>query len=91
MGLEAKCAAVIARRTLSGTLHVDSKDLTFQAKDLKWALPLHPRPRARENSGWLEVPGAKFEIGPAAAKWLDKILHPPSRLAKLGIKPETSV
>ncbi len=91
MGLEAKCAAVIARKTLSGTLHVDSKELTFKAKDLTWSLLLSPTPKASVAEAWLEVPGAKFELGPAAAKWLDKILHPPSRLTKLGIKPETSI
>ena len=34
---------------------------------------------------------AAFDLGPAAAKWQDKILHPPSRLAKLGAKREWRV
>jgi hypothetical protein len=31
---------------------------------------------------------ASFELGAAAPKWADKILHPPSRLQKIGVKPE---
>src|SRR5206468_5635688 len=27
-------------------------------------------------------------LGAAAAKWADKILHPPSRLTKIGVRPE---
>ena len=32
-----------------------------------------------------------LELGSAATKWADKILHPPSRLAKIGVKPEWRV
>ena len=34
---------------------------------------------------------ASFELGASAAKWADKILHPPSRATKLGIKPGLTV
>jgi hypothetical protein len=30
---------------------------------------------------------ASFDLGPFAPKWADKILHPPSRLQKIGVKP----
>ena len=41
----------------------------------------------------LDFPGgpAEFELGGAAAKWADRILHPPTRAAKLGIKPGLTV
>jgi len=32
-----------------------------------------------------------FEIGPYAEKWAHKILHPKSRIEKLGIKPDAKV
>jgi hypothetical protein len=32
-----------------------------------------------------------FGLGPAAEKWRDKILHPKSRIEKLGVKPGTEV
>ena len=37
----------------------------------------------------LEFPGgpAELELGKAAEKWAEKILHPPSRADKLGVKP----
>jgi hypothetical protein len=34
---------------------------------------------------------ASFHIGPAAAKWASKILNPPTRLDKLGIKSGTRI
>jgi hypothetical protein len=91
MGLETKCNALIAKQAATGKLHVDSKELSFQAKDLKWTLALKPTPNATTKDGWLQVPGAKFELGPAATKWLDKILNPPSRLSKLGLTPSTTL
>src|SRR4029077_18645399 len=41
----------------------------------------------------LETPNGKisFDLGPAAAKWCDKILHPKTRIEKLGVKPQTAV
>ncbi len=91
MGLETRCNALIAKQTATGKLHVNSQSLSFQAKDLKWTLPLKPTPKATAKDGWLQVPGAKFELGPAASKWLDKILNPPSRLTKLGLTPSTTL
>ena len=32
-----------------------------------------------------------LELGSAASKWAEKILHPPSRLAKIGVKPDWRV
>ena len=47
------------------------------------------------RDGWLEIDSPEgrlaFELGPAAEKWAQKILHPPSRLDKLGIKEGTKV
>ena len=34
---------------------------------------------------------ASFDLGVAAVKWADKILHPPSRLQKIGVKADWRV
>jgi hypothetical protein len=34
---------------------------------------------------------AVFHLGPSAEKWCDKILHPKSRIEKLGVKPGAKV
>lgn len=34
---------------------------------------------------------AVFEIGPAAEKWREKILHPKTRIEKIGVKPGAKV
>jgi len=48
---------------------------------------------AREGILKLQTPDGPLllELGPAAAKWADKIQHPPSRLDKLGVKASSEV
>ena len=48
---------------------------------------------ARGGTLSVTFPGgtASFYLGAAAPKWVDKILHPPSRLQKIGVKPEWRV
>lgn len=90
MGLEAKCRAAIGGKKILGTLHVDAQELRFRAPALDWRLPL-PGTEAKHAAGWLQVADAKFELGEAAERWLQKILYPPSRLDKLGIGPGHTV
>jgi hypothetical protein len=60
--------------------------LKIQLKDLTAV-------RAASGVLKLEFPGgpASLELGAAAEKWAHKILHPPSRLDKLGVKPGLAV
>ena len=92
MGLEIpKCKATIRGESLSGRLHVDSKQLTFQAKGFQWATPVGKGTSAKVVKNDLIVrrgsKSATFHIGRRADAWADKILNPPSRGKKLGLKP----
>lgn len=92
MGLEAKTIAIVGRKRHEGKLHLDSKSLTFKAGDFQWAAELGTSIVASASRDRLivEQGGGKvsFEIGPSATKWVEKILNPPSRLTKLGVKPD---
>jgi hypothetical protein len=59
--------------------------------DFRLRIPLREIVAARAVDGVLEVDWpegtAELEIGRAAARWAERILHPPSRLDKLGVKP----
>jgi len=96
MGQELECTMRYQRRTLAGKAQLETGYLLFRAapserlkllfKDLKGV-------KAAAGVLKLEFDGgpAEFELGRAAEKWADKILHPPSRLDKLGVKPGLTV
>lgn len=93
MGLETKCQARIGGEDwVAGKLHVDSVAISFAARGVKWSANLDGKLKAKTNEGQLVVGSGKssatFALGDAAEKWLDKVLHPPSRLDKLAIKPD---
>ena len=90
MGLEARTTARQGRRTFEGRLHLDSNHLEFKGDGLRLKLPLKGDISAHAQSGDLIVEhdgrSTRFPVGNKADKWVEKILHPPSRVKKLGIK-----
>lgn len=90
MGLEINCKGIVSGNEYQGRLHVDSKEIKFTCADAKWNHPVGSDVTAKVNDGVLQVgsgkKSARFELGSDAEKWLEKILNPPSRMKKLGIK-----
>lgn len=92
MGLELnKCRALIKGETSTGKLYLDSKELLFRSGDVRWAVQVGKGTSAKASKGELIVrrgsKTATFAIGAKADKWAEKILNPPSRGTKLGLKP----
>ena len=92
MGLELKkCNAEIKGQTFVGNLHIDSNEFEFRAPELRWSVKVGKGTSAKIHEGKLRVrrgtKSATFLIGTKAEKWADKILHPPNRATKLGLKP----
>jgi len=93
MGLElSQCRAVIKGESVTGKLHLDSKELAFRGGDLKWSIKIGKGTSAKVAGEKLTVKrGAKsatFNIGVKADKWAKKVLNPPSRGTKLGLKAD---
>ena len=92
MGNEALVTARCNGKTASGKARLETEVLHFRGGDLKLAIPFKQMSKIAARAGTLTVtfPGgtASFELGPAAPKWADKIQHPPSRLDKLGARPD---
>lgn len=92
MGLEIKTTALQGSIEAQGKLHLDSKQLQFSGKSFKWSVDLGPRVRAKSVGNQLIVSEGRseirFEIRKGVDRWVDKILHPPSRITKLGVKPD---
>jgi len=94
MGQELDCRLHYQNRTLGGKAYLETDHLLFRGEDrLKVALGDLTAVRAVDGLLQLEFPGgpAALELGPAAEKWARKILQPPTRAGKLGIKPGMSV
>jgi len=95
MGAEAMCTARFKGRKAQGKARLEMDVLQFRSGELKLSILFKQMSKVVARDGTLSVTfpegTAIFDLGPAAAKWQDKILHPPSRLEKLGAKPEWRV
>ena len=92
MGAEAACTARFKGKTAAGKARLETEILQFRGGEMKLSIPFKQMSKVAARAGTLSVTfpdgTAAFDLGAAAPKWADKILHPPSRLAKLGAKPE---
>ena len=92
MGRQATCTARLNGRSASGKARLETEVLQFRGGDLKLSIPFRQMSKVTARGGTLSVTcpdgAASFDLGAAAPKWADKILHPPSRLQKIGVKPE---
>jgi hypothetical protein len=82
------------KRTLAGKAYLETDHILFRGDDrLKILLKDLKTVKAADGLLHLDFAGgpAQLELGAAAGKWAEKILHPPSRAEKLGIKPGLSV
>jgi hypothetical protein len=91
MGAEAVCTASFKGRTAEGKARLEMDVLQFRSADMRLSIPFKEMSSVTTRGGMLSVTSAagtaSFALGGAAAKWAEKIRHPPSRLAKLGAKP----
>ena len=97
LGNEANCVARFGKQKARGKALLETSELIFRSEDgalrLKFAFADIQSAAAADGELRVEVPegAAIFELGANAAKWCEKILHPKTRLEKLGIKPNATV
>ena len=94
MGYDARCTLTYLGKTSRGTAWLEHKDLVFRGPT-RLAIPLSGITSATARDGSLRVrfgkSTAEFQIGDAADKWAARIMNPPSRLDKLGVKAGMTV
>jgi hypothetical protein len=94
MGYDARCTLTYLGKTSRGTAWLEHKDLVFRGPS-RLAIPLSGITSATARDGLLRVRfgnrTAAFQIGDAAEKWAARIMNPPSRLDKLGVKAGMAV
>jgi len=92
MGSEAKCTARMNGKSATGTARLETDVLQFRGEGLKISIPFKAMSSVAAKNGELRVASpdgtASLDLGPAAEKWAEKIRNPPSRLQKIGVKPE---
>ena len=89
MGQELECRIRVGRRSLSGKAYLETDHILFRGPErIKISLKDLKAVTAADGVLHLDYPDgpAAFELGKAAERWAAKILHPPTRAAKLGVK-----
>jgi hypothetical protein len=90
MGLEARCIARSGTDVSEGKALLETDALIFRGA-LRLSIPLQDIRAVKFDDGCLTLSltdrVVTLELGPAAEKWAKKILHPPQRIDKLGVKP----
>jgi hypothetical protein len=94
MGNEATCTVRFGKQQSAGKVLLETSEILFRG-DFRLKIPFSSIKSAKSVDGELRVQTPEgivvFELGGAAAKWCDKILHPKSRVEKLGLKPGAKV
>jgi len=91
MGKEVTGAVRAGKQRQEGRILLETSELIFRGADYRLRLAFAEMREVQAANGELRVQtkdGAlTFEVGTAAEKWREKILHPKTRLQKLGLKP----
>jgi hypothetical protein len=94
MGLAAWCAATLDGETSRGEALLETNEVLFRG-DFRARVPLSEVKGVIVAGDTLTLKWRggtlALELGAAAQKWAEKIRSPPSRLAKLGVKPGSRV
>ena len=94
MGQEIECRIRYQEQSQAGKAYLETDHLLFRgAERLKVLFKDMTKVQAEGGVLRLEFVGgpAELELGDAAEKWARKILQPPTRLQKLGVKPGMKV
>jgi hypothetical protein len=87
----------LGKQKAAGKALLETSEIIFRPADgaPRVKIPFTKIKSAKSADGnlHLETPDGKinFDLGPAAAKWCDKILHPKTRSEKLGVKRGVSI
>jgi hypothetical protein len=94
MGNEIVCSVRFGKQESEGKALLETSEVLFRG-DFRLKIPFATIKSAKAAKGELRLQTADglavFHLGPAAEKWCDKILHPKSRIEKLGVKPGAKV
>jgi len=89
MGNEMSCKVRFGKQESDGKALLETSEILFRG-DFRLKIPFSTIKSAKAVDGELRLQTAEglavFQLGAAAEKWCEKILHPKSRIEKLGVK-----
>jgi hypothetical protein len=89
MGNELKCTVRFGKEVSEGKALLETSEVLFRG-NFRLKIPFRSIKSAKAMDGELRLQTADglavFELGPAAEKWREKILHPKTRIEKIGVK-----
>src|SRR6266478_852660 len=95
MGKELQGAVRVGRACHKGKILLETSELIFRGKDYRLKITFGEMRDVQAKNGQLRIATnddvLTFEVGTAAEKWREKILHPKTRAQKLGVKEGTKV
>ena len=90
MGKELNCSVRFRKQQSEGKALLETSEILFRG-EFRLKIPFSTIKSAQAVDGELRLQTADglavFHLGAASEKWCDKILHPKSRIEKLGVKP----
>jgi hypothetical protein len=94
VGNELKCTVRFGKESSEGKALLETGEVLFRGA-FRLNIPFASIKSVKAVDGELRLETAKglavFEIGAAAEKWCEKILHPKSRIEKIGLKPGAKI
>jgi hypothetical protein len=94
MGREANCEARFAGKASRGKALLETSELIFRG-DFRVVVPFKEMTKISADASNLTVAWSggtlALTLGADAARWAERIRHPPTRLDKLGVKPTSTV
>ena len=95
MGKELQGAVRVGRQRHQGKILLETNELIFRGTDYRLKIIFSEMRDVQAKNGHLRIATnddvLTFEVGTAAEKWREKILHPKTRVQKLGVKEGTKV
>jgi hypothetical protein len=94
VGSELKCTVRFGKETSEGKALLETSEVLFRGA-FRLKIPFATIKSAKAVDGELRLETANglavFELGLAAEKWHEKILHPKTRVEKIGLKPGAKI
>jgi hypothetical protein len=91
MGAETTCVVTFKGKKSTARVRLETNVLQIRAADLKLDVPFNTMKKVASRNGSLVIDQGRgpltLALGKSAVKWAEKILHPPSRLTKIGALP----
>src|SRR6266851_724586 len=95
MGAETTCTARFQGKTTKGRARLETEALEFRGPDVRLSIPFKKMTKVTARAGALTIDSDRgtlaLTLGDVAQKWAHKIQHPPSRLDKIGVRPDWRV